>query len=499
MSQLDPISTAVEVAPAGWRGRLDHADRLIIGRDGVQLQIGRRSGAVPAAALERAEVWRGSDGIRRYRLLDAEGERLAVLHDQAWRVPGGRLSPLLEGLGCRVTSVDAPEPPQDIVGQEIVSGRSRGVRGRWVVAVGVALLVVATAALGMGDPGLGGLRAAMMHLTTGLTVGLLVLAASWWAATEPAPRHLGAKPRGGSRSGWLLSAGVGVATDRQDRRRVVVNDGWGRVLCMPSTGPLAPQAVACGADAAVILDENDSPLLRLPVRAWCAPDETVEDLAARVAQACQLTATERPAPAGGDELTDPEPPSVVLPTLACLGLATPLAFALLAGLVHAGRWSPQPTVWVPAALGLLVPVGVLAATLVRRARQARGSAHRAVPVTATGLVLTYPLWAGLGVVALPLLTVPIMSPAALRAWITLLLGVGIVGLAILLGARTGGPRGWRAAVAVVPVASGPLALGGRDVLPPVLLWGSVAVAVSGMVLGVVGAHPHHRRAERRPE
>jgi hypothetical protein len=497
VNRPDPLSTAVEVAPAGWRGRFHHADRLVVDRDGVHLRIGRRSGTVPAATLDRAEVWRGSDGIRRCRLLDVEGAELAVLHDQAWRLPQGRLSPLLERLGCRVTSVDAPQPPRDVVGQTVAGGRFHGVRGRWVVVAGVALLAVASFTLGFDDASVDGLRATLMYLTTGLIVGLVVLVGTWWSTADPVPKPAGARPRNGRRVGWLREARAGLATTCQSGHRVVVNDGWGRVLCTPMRGPLAPGTVACGADAAVVLAQDGSPLLRFPVREWGAPEETVEDLAARVAEACELSPAGRGAPAGGEVIQDPEPPSLVLPTLAGLGLAVPLGSALLAGLIDTGRRSPQPMVWLPAAVALLVPVTVLVGTLLQRFRRARGSVHRAVPVTTGGLVLTYPLWAGLGLVGLPLLAVPVLSPAALRVWMTLLLGVGVIGLAILIGARTGGPPGWRAAVAIVPVASGPLALGGRDVLPPVLVGSSVALAVAAAGIGLLGLrHPRGRTGRR---
>lgn len=496
------------VLPAsGWLSAARVHDRLELAPDWLRVTLDGRTAELRPEQLDSAEVWRGPDGARHYRMRDRDGRETAVLCDSAWRIasPGGRLTPLLEELGCRVVSVPAPavsEPgsAEATPAQHVIGGSRRpgGVPGGLVVLAGilVKLGVLTTGVIATqhdtGASTTSGSAATAALITGALATLYLILLAVWWLSVRRAAPRFDAVVRPvGPRYGWRHEAGIGLL--RGDGA-LVAADGWGRwaVLAAGSTG-----SVIAGPDAVVVVDRDGHALARLPVAHWANPDDASDGVAAQVGEALVVPVSSGAAPPGGEVLADPQRPSSAGTVVGCVAALLPFLSVLVVGL--SGRVDgPSTLVFVPTVIGAFAVLAVLTNTLIRQVRRARGGEARGAPDDGEpqglwrSVVLWYPIWAG-GLVVHFILWIFLLSDEARQAGVAVIVVVAVVGLvfALLYGA-TGFL--WVFAVLQPALFAGAAGLAGRGQLWRPLVVASFGVFVAAVAVLVLAAI----RAARAP-
>jgi len=426
----------IQLVPSGWRTARELADRVLIDPDTLTVTIGGRTACLPFERLSSAQVWRGPDGVRRYRIQDHAGAVVAVLADQEWRVPGGRLGPLLEQLGCATTSVPSPAGPAAIPAQTAAWDR----RVSWHPTVGQVVAVGLLVVLAVTSAGLFLARTSSAPEWADETAGAaavllgvyLLLVVAWWSPRRRAPKvHRAVRPVEGQRAGWRRSAGLA-----RSGGGLVAADGWGRWSVWAADGPASVAVVTAASDAIVLADGAGRAAARLPLRLWAADAEPAAAAMTRVADALGLPTTDRPAPAGGQELVDPPAPSLLAPVLGGTAAGLPL---LLSGLLalRDGLGPAGTVLGLLAALGsaALLGVGTLGAArrLLRRRDPQRPSAPPARPRRSRpGVAFGYPLTGG-ALFLLFVLTLPVLPPGAGVPAVAVLEVYGLCGVLLMVG------------------------------------------------------------------
>ena len=423
----------IELVPSGWRAAREIADRVIIEPATLTVTLGGRTARLPFERLSSAEVWRGPDGVRRYRIQDRAGAVVAVLADQEWRVPGGRLGPLLEQLGCATTSVPSPDGPAGIPAQTAAWDRRVWwpPRGGQVVAAGLlVILAVTNTGLSLAPTSSTPEWADETASAAVVFLGVyLLLVAAWWSPRRRAPRvHRTVRPVAGTRAGWRSSAGLA-----RSGAGLLAADGWGRWSVWAADGPAAVAAVTAASDAIVLVDGAGRAAARLPLRLWAADVEPAAAVMARVAEALGLPTTDRPGPAGGPELIDPPTPSLLVPVLGGIAAGLPLVLsgllALRDGLGPAGTALGFLTALGSAAL---LAVGALgfARTVLRR-RDPQRPVAPSVRRSRGGVSFGYPLMGGV-LFILFVLTLPVLPPGAGVPAVAVLEVYGLCGVLLVV-------------------------------------------------------------------
>ena len=378
-------------------------------------------------------VWRGPDGVRRYRMRDGQRHTVALLVESAWSTPTGRLTPVLEHCGWSVTSIDAPadgeaQPAQMVSGGSVTGGsrwrwtgarpvvgllllawfgvlvasRSTAYAGAQRVAGAVAvvaalaavvvLLVGRRRAARLMPPALAGVAAAKAGSVSVSVSGAAGAGPTGVEVAGPAGVEV-ARPRAGVRAGWRSGAGIGRATLADGLSHVVLWDGWGRLRVLAATGPAAPASVALTrAGDVVVMRQAAGPgtrggspggagragdvLLRLVGADWGSGASFLNE----VATACGLPVSESlpgsgpgsgsVSVSGSDGAVRDPPPPVDASALVWLACALTFLGVLPTGLFLGRAWSPTVWLWAPAVAGLVVSVVGFVRGLVRRRRAA---------------------------------------------------------------------------------------------------------------------------------
>lgn len=462
MTRTSGVPRAVwEARPAGWLGPREVEDVLYAAPGRLTLVLGGQRRELTLDEVAEVVVWRGPDGVRRYRMRDGQRHTVALLVESAWATPTGRLTPVLEHCGWSVTSIDAPADGEAQAAQMVSGGSvTGGSRWRWTGArpvVGLLLLAWFGVLVASRSTAYAGAQrvAGAVAVVAALAAVVVVVVGRRRAARLMPPALAGvAAARAGSVSG-AAGAGptrvevIGRATLADGLSHVVLWDGWGRLRVLAATGPAAPASVALTrAGDIVVLGEAAGAatrggsaggsgragdvLLRLPGAEWGNGASFLNEVAA----ACGLPMSESlsgSVPVSGSvsgsgsdgAVGDPAPP-VDLSVLVWLACALTFLVVLPTGLFLGRAWSPTVWLWAPAVAGLVMSVAGLVRGLVRRRRAASslaagsgagvgdrvGAGAAAVPDGSTGgsVLAWYPLGSVVVLIAIPLICLPVTPP-----------------------------------------------------------------------------------------